>query len=229
MKLCTPNLNNKIKTKQYESQSDFKLEIESIIKATVGYIEFNIVKIKNVIKMDDKNLILNELNDLLLILKTYCYLYHFDISAQLDKQLDTQLDNKLEIKVISEDINFSSEVEKNDLQEIIVESNNLSNSSLFINNNDLVEFWATFTSYWNLFVKYKLDGVYIFILTLRTFDKNELLITSSQALIIYNTLLQIYSFNKEYLYDLLLFFEYSVKSKLNIYSACQTEPTNLIN
>jgi hypothetical protein len=227
MKLYLTNLNNKIKF--YESNTDFKFEIECMIKATISYIEFNKTKIKNIIL--EKDLITNELNDLLLILKTYCYLYHFDNSFTTSDIKNSDLINepKLEIKVLSENNNNDTS-----LKEIIIENNNTNlvdnyqlNSSLYLNNNDLVEFWATFTSYWNLFVKYKLDGIYIFILTFRTFDKNEIIITSSQSLIIYNTLIQIYSFNKEHLYELLLFFEYSVKSKLNIMSI-EIEQTKLI-
>jgi hypothetical protein len=84
------------------------------------------------------------------------------------------------------------------------------------NCDKVIEYWAIFTSQWNLFVKYKLDGLYIFILSIRTFDKNELIITKEQTSIIYNTLLVLYPFNKDNLIHLIDFFELGVKTKSDI-------------
>jgi len=42
-----------------------------------------------------------------------------------------------------------------------------------VDTNMLYEFWTEFTSYWNLFCKLELEGLYLFILSCRTIDSFE--------------------------------------------------------
>jgi len=64
----------------------------------------------------------------------------------------------------------------------------------------LYEFWTEFTSYWNLFCKLELEGLYLFILSCRTIDsfkeeeKDQLFLSKHTVPVIINTLEVLYPF-----------------------------------
>ena len=94
-----------------------------------------------------------------------------------------------------------------------------------IDDNSLFEFWATFTSCWHIFVKHNLEGLYLLFITFRTFDETNLIISKEICSTINNTLLTLYTFNKEELLDIVTFFNSCTKHRSEIKSVkeCNTD------
>jgi hypothetical protein len=98
-----------------------------------------------------------------------------------------------------------------------------------ITEEDCFEFWATFTSCYNLFVLYKIDGLFMFILTCKTFDENMFYLSEENCSLIFKTLINIYKFNEDELLSLCSFFQLANQYKCSIYCDKQEEAKLLTN
>ena len=128
-----------------EYSSNFITELTILLENSISYLSFYILTLKN----SNNQTITDELTDLSNLLKTYAYLYNIKINIK--NLINTDHTNN---NLLTFDPHDSTITSYNPISTIDIEQLNLECSSLHINNNQLTEFWTTFTSLWNLFIKF---------------------------------------------------------------------------
>jgi len=190
------------------TKKDIYLECSSFelfyfIKGSISYLfSLNKSNINNNTEYKDENI------QLIKLLETYCILYETNNISITQSQNQLLLTDLNSTKVTTE-ITLKTDI--SNLEDTNIILSNISDNSLF-------EFWATFTSCWHIFVKYKLEGLYLLLITFRTFDSEKITISKEIVSTVYNSLLVVYPYNKDELNKLILFFDCAVKNKCGIES-----------
>ncbi len=187
------------------------------ITLTCGYddlfyfIKGSVYYLSSILDKDD-----NEILQLIRCLQTYCILYCTDKI----KETSSQPLLALTYNTTPTQTQVTTNVDIKNEDQIP--------SVLDVTDNELFEFWATFTSCWNIFVKYNLDGLYLLLITFRTFDSEKITISKEITQVIYQSLLIVYPYNKEDLNELVNFFYSATKNKLSIESTTVSQNKYLL-
>jgi hypothetical protein len=178
-------------------------DIFYFIKGSILYLSFNIESNINFTNEDK-----SEMLQLIKCLQTYCILYCTEQLREIQNKVEEEVKDNNQL-VSSTSISTQNVLNHySTIVPIIVD----------VPDNELIEFWATFTSCWHIFVKYNLDGLYLLLITFRTFDSEKITISKEITEVVYKSLLSVYPYNKEELTSLIEFFHSAVRTKSGIES-----------